>query len=141
MQIFNSFIKNEKGGSNLISAAAMMPLMALIIAAIVQITLLVNAKITVREAAYEALRFGVKSETPVDTATETVYRYSDIPGWQRGGKVDIQASVTGNPGEQVLNVEVVYKVPVINSSLFSNSKSGFVNLSSGLVKRRLEESL
>lgn len=141
MRKFISLIKNEKGGSNLISAAVMMPLMVLLIAAIVQITLLVNAKMTVREAAFEALRFGVKSETPVDTAVGTAYQYSDIPGWQRGGNVEVKASVTENAGEKVLNVEVTYKVPVINSSLFSDSQSGFAVVGSGLVKRRLEESL
>lgn len=141
MRINIGFIKNEKGGSNLISAAVMMPLMVLIIAAIVQITLLVNAKMTVREAAYEALRFGVKSDMPTVTATGTAYKYSNIPGWKKGGNVIVRASLDGNAGERVLNVEVAYKVPVINSSFFAKSRGGFVIVSSGLVKRRLEESL
>lgn len=136
-----SFIKNEKGGSNLISAAVMMPLMVLIIAAIVQITLLVNAKMTVREAAYEALRFGVKSDTPAATAMGTAYQYSEIPGWKKGGNLIVKAYLDGNPGDRVLKVQVIYKVPVINRFFFKKSQRDFIFISSGSVKRRLEESL
>ena len=134
------FLKNEKGGSNLLSAAAILPLLTLMIAAIVQITLLVNAKMTVREAAFEALRFGVKSDAPVVAAIDTAYKYSGLPGWVSGGNVSVSAYTSGPTVEKVLNVEVKYKVPVINSSLFGG-RGGFATVTSGLIKRRLEDSL
>lgn len=136
-----SFIKNEKGGSNLISAAAIIPIMILMIAAIVQINLLVNAKITVREAAFEALRFGVKSDIPLETAINTAYNYSNLPGWVKDGNVKVEAYLSGPVQERILNVEIKYQVPVINSTFFADGRSGFTTVSSGIVQRRIEDSI
>lgn len=138
---FKSIFNGEKGGSNLISAAVIFPLMMLIIAGIVQITLLVNAKITVREAAFEALRFGVKSETPERTAEITAYKYSSLPGWVKGGNLYVTSYLSGPVEEAVLNVEITYKVPVISSKIFADSRSGFTDVKSGLIQRRLEDGI
>ncbi|MDO8886674.1 hypothetical protein [Candidatus Oleimmundimicrobium sp.] len=133
-------IKNEKGMQSILVATVMIPLLFMILAFMVQVDVIAKANQAVQEASFEAVRAGVISDMPVDTAVDTAYNWCGgaLPGWSKGDRVDVTASLVGSGSDQELAVNVAYSVPVFVEVLFKDSGTEIIKVN-GVSKMRIEE--
>lgn len=106
-------------GSVLLELALIMPILILTIAGIVQFGFILNAKIAVNAAAYEAARAATISDNPHNAALNTIENYagSNISGWSFNERLKADINISGtDPGSEVA-VEVIYGVPVFFSKV------------------------
>ncbi|WP_244262244.1 TadE/TadG family type IV pilus assembly protein [Thermoanaerobacter wiegelii] len=99
------FLKDKRAASQLISSAALIPILLLIMASIVNISVVSNMQTLVNEAAFEGARIGIKSDTPEQTAQMAVVNFGNgITGWKIGDRLSVSTSVKND----MLTVEVKY---------------------------------
>jgi Flp pilus assembly protein TadG len=113
-------------GNVLIEFALIMPVLLLILAGIIQFGFLLNAKIAVNSASYEAARAATLSDNPEDDAISSVISYasSSLPGWDLNKQLSIEIDKTGNaPGDRV-QINVFYDVPIFFSRILPVLESG-----------------
>jgi Flp pilus assembly protein TadG len=113
-------------GNVLIEFALIMPVLLLILAGIIQFGFLLNAKIAVNSASYEAARAATLSDNPEDDAISSVISYasSSLPGWDLNKQLSIEIDKTGNaPGDRV-RINVFYDVPIFFSRILPVLESG-----------------
>lgn len=119
-------IIQSKNGSVLVEFALIMPVLILILAGIIQFGFLLNAKIAVNSASYEAARAATLSDDPEADAINAVASYAaaSLPGWDLGEQLSIEINTTGNsPGDSV-QINVFYDVPLFFSKILPISESG-----------------
>jgi Flp pilus assembly protein TadG len=119
-------IIQSKNGSVLVEFALIMPVLILILAGIIQFGFLLNAKIAVNSASYEAARAATLSDNPEADAINaaTSYAAGSMPGWDLGEQLSIEINTTGNsPGDSV-QINVFYDVPLFFSKILPISESG-----------------
>ncbi|MGB9808974.1 MAG: TadE/TadG family type IV pilus assembly protein, partial [Caldanaerobacter sp.] len=99
------FLKDRKAASQLISSAALIPILLFIVASIANISVVSNMQTLVNEAAFEGARIGIKSDTPEQTAQMAVVNFGDgITGWKIGDRLSVITSLKND----MLTVEVRY---------------------------------
>ena len=103
--MMRKFLKDRRAASQLISTAALIPILLFILASTVNIAVVSNMQTLVNEAAFEGARIGIKSDTPEQTAQMAVLNFGDgITGWKIGDRLAVNTAV--NSG--ILTVEVRY---------------------------------
>ncbi|WP_240951496.1 hypothetical protein [Caldanaerobacter subterraneus] len=103
--MIRKFLKDRRAASQLISLAALIPILLLIMASTVNIAVVSNMQTLVNEAAFEGARIGIKSDTPEQTAQMAVVNFGDgITGWKIGDRLIVSTSLNSD----VLTVEVKY---------------------------------
>ena len=120
-----SIIQSERGNV-LVEFALIMPVLILILAGIIQFGFLLNAKIAVNSASYEAARAATLSDDPEADAIRaaTSYASASLPGWDLGDRLSMEVNTTGHlPGDMV-QVNVFYNVPLFFSKILSISENG-----------------
>lgn len=133
---------SEKGNV-FIELALVMPILILLIAGIVQFGFLLNAKIAVNSASYEAARAATLSDDPESDAINAVLAYasSTMPGWNFDERLSLKVDISGtNPGD-IVQVEVTYRIPVFFSKIppFSMMGDGYADISGSSVMRMEEK--
>jgi len=129
---------SEKG-SVFVELALVLPVLILLIAAIIQFGFLLNAKIAVNSASYEAARAATLSNDPESDAVNAALEYasSTMPGWNLNERLSLRIYISGtNPGDAV-GVDVIYKVPIFFSKIppFSMIGDGFAEVTGSSVMR------
>ena len=105
MEMIRKFLKDKRAASQLISLAALIPIILLILASTVNIAVVSSMQTLVNEAAFEGARIGIKSDTPEQTAQMAVVNFGDgITGWKIGDRLIVSTSLNND----VLTVEVKY---------------------------------
>ncbi|WP_432203881.1 TadE/TadG family type IV pilus assembly protein [Thermoanaerobacter uzonensis] len=103
--MMRKFLKDRRAASQLISSAALIPILLLILASIVNISVVSNMQTMVNEAAFEGARIGIKSDTPEQTAQMAVLNFGEgITGWKIGDRLSVITSLKND----MLTVEVRY---------------------------------
>ena len=116
----------SKNGNVLVEFALIMPILILILAGIVQFGFLLNGKIAVNSASYEAAREATLSDNPEADAINAVVSYASasLPGWDLQEQLSIEINTTGNsPGDSV-QIKVFYDVPLFFSKILPISENG-----------------
>jgi len=109
----------SRRGSIFIELALVLPILILLIAGIVQFGFLINAKVAVNSASYEAARIATLSDNPEIDAISAVLAYasSTMPGWNFDERLSLKVNISGrNPGD-VVDVEVTYLIPIFFSEI------------------------
>ncbi len=135
------FRRQEKG-SMLLELALILPLLLAILAAIVQFGFILNAKIAVNSAAYEAARAATLDPEPQKAAMAAIKDYpgSALPGWSFEDRLDASIQLESlDPGHPV-KVSIDYKVPIFFPKIisFPNIEDGNF-IVSGFSIMRIEE--
>lgn len=103
--MIRKFLKDRRAASQLISSAALIPILLFIVASIANISVVSNMQTLVNEAAFEGARIGIKSDTPEQTAQMAVANFGDgITGWKIGDRLSVITSLKND----TLTVEVRY---------------------------------
>lgn len=108
-------LKREKGATT-VEIVLWLPILILIIAMIIQFSLIMNARNAAQQASFEGARKGIVSTYPIQAATEAVYGFAgeSLPGWREGGRVRAHASTPqGTLPGCPLEVRVDYDVPIL----------------------------
>ncbi len=116
------FYKGENGNV-LLEFALIMPVLLLIIAGIIQFGFILNAKVAVNSASYEAARSATLSENPEVDAVNAVANYaaSSLSGWNLNERLSVEVDLSGNDPGDIVRINVFYNVPVFFSSIISGS--------------------
>ena len=116
------FYKSENGNV-LVEFALIMPVLLLIIAGIIQFGFILNAKVAVNSASYEAARTATLSGDPEVDAINAVVNYaaSSLSGWDINERLGVEVDLSGNDPGDIVRVNVSYNVPVFFSSIISSS--------------------
>jgi len=125
-------IRSERGNV-LIEFALILPVLILIIAGIIQFGFLLNAKIAVNTASYEAVRAATLSDDPEAGAIEAAISYASasLPGWKIGERLSVEVIRSGNlPGDMV-QVNILYNVPLFFSEflIITENSNDFIIVS------------
>lgn len=132
-----SFISEK--GNVFIELALVMPVLLLLIAGVVQFGFILNARVVVNSASYEAARVATLAEDPVREALNAIQNYasSTLPGWDFNERLKAKISISGtNPGD-VVSVEVTYLIPVFFPKIlpFTVGSGGYIDISGSSVMR------
>lgn len=131
-------LKSQKGNI-LVELALVTPVLLLILAGIVQFGFILNAKVAVNGASYEAARAATLAENPAQEALNSIQNYasSTLPGWDFGKRLKAKIDISGtNPGD-VVSVEVTYLVPIFFSKILpmATKDGGYIRISGSSVMR------
>lgn len=126
-------------GSVFVEFALVLPVLILLVAGIIQFGFLLNAKIAVNSASYEAARAATLSNDPESGAVNAALEYasSTMPGWNLNERLSLRIDISGtNPGDAV-GVDVIYKVPIFFSKIppFSMIGDGHAEVTGSSVMR------
>lgn len=116
----------SENGNVLVEFALIMPVLLLILAGIIQFGFLLNGKIAVNSASYEAARAATLSDDPEADAINAVASYASasLPGWDLGEQLSMEINTTGDsPGDRV-QISVFYDVPLFFSKVLPISENG-----------------
>ena len=126
-------------GNILLELALILPLLLLLIAGIVQFGFILNAKIAVNSASYEAARAATLSEDPSATALKVAKDYagSNLPGWDYNDRLEVRTNIAGNAPGDPINVEVIYQVPLFfkNISSLAGDENSMIEVKGASVMR------
>ncbi len=140
--MMNSLKSHNTKGNIMLELALVLPVFLLLIAGIIQFGFMLNAKIAVNSAAYEAARVATVSEDPYNAAIAAALDYagSNLPGWNYSQRLKTNVDIPGTTPGTPLTVTVIYQVPVFFSNLkpFSEYDSNFANIK-GTSVMRVEE--
>lgn len=117
-------LKDRRGISEYVAAASLIPVLMLLFAMAIQLTVLGVLQLAVNEAAFEAARAAARSPTPYATAVQTAQNFAKgfILGWK--DKVRVTMVQTPNkPGDPV-TVQVSFPVPQFFSALQTKTVYG-----------------
>jgi hypothetical protein len=124
--------KSSEQGNVFIELALVMPILILLVAGIIQFGFILNAKVAVNSASYEAARAATLSDKPeLDAANSALsYAYSTLPGWSFDERLSLKVDVSGTDPGDIVQVEVIYKVPVFFSKIspFSMFEDGYAEV-------------
>jgi len=124
--------KSSEQGNVFIELALVMPILILLIAGIIQFGFILNAKVAVNSASYEAARAATLSDKPeLDAANSALsYACSTLPGWSFDERLSLKVDVSGTDPGDIVQVEVIYKVPVFFSKIspFSMFEDGYAEV-------------
>jgi len=99
-------LKDNKGFSQMLVIAALIPVIMLVLGGMINVSSVTSLQTFVQEAALQGARIGIRSETPVETATNAIVLFGDgIAGWNLTDRLTINASFAS----QTLTVEVQYE--------------------------------
>jgi len=118
--------KSNEPGNVMLELALVMPLFLLLLSGIIQFGFILNAKVAVNSASYEASRAATLADDPEKAAITTIEEYakSTLPGWDFNDRLEAKINVSGtDPGDSV-SVQVVYKIPVFFANIFPFSSEG-----------------
>ena len=136
--MFKIKIFQEKG-SVFIELAIVLPILILIIAGIIQFGFLLNAKIAVNSASYEAARIATLSDNPEKDVVNVVLAYasSTMPGWNFDERLSLKLDISGTKPGDIVNVEITYLIPVFFSKIapFSTFEDGYAKVVGSSVMR------
>jgi len=136
--MFKIKIFQEKG-SVFIELAIVLPILILIIAGIIQFGFLLNAKIAVNSASYEAARIATLSDNPEKHAVNVLLAYasSTMPGWNFDERLSLKLDISGTKPGDIVNVEITYLIPVFFSKIapFSTFEDGYAKVVGSSVMR------
>ena len=131
-----------KDGAVFIELALVMPILLLLVAGIVQFGFILNAKVAVNSASYEAARAATLAEDPVEEALSSVQNYasSTLPGWDFSERLKANVDISGTEPGDIVKVEVIYSIPVFFSKILPlpGSESGYADVC-GVSVMRVEE--
>lgn len=129
----------QEKGSIFIELALVLPILILLIAGIIQFGFLLNAKIAVNSASYEAARIATLSDNPETDAINAVSAYasSTIPGWNFDERLGLKLNISGTEPGDIVDVEVTYLIPVFFSKIapFSMFENGYAKVIGSSVMR------
>lgn len=130
---------HSEKGSIFIEIVLILPILILLIAGIIQFGFLLNAKIAVNSASYEAARAATLSENPESDAINTALAYasSAMPGWNFDERLNLRVNITGREPGDIVEVEVIYKTPIFFSKIppFSIIGDDYTEVSGSSVMR------
>jgi uncharacterized protein (UPF0333 family) len=132
----------NQNGNVLLELSLILPVLLLFISGIIQFGFILNAKIAVNSAAYEATRTATISEEPYSSAIVAIEDYAkgSLPGWKFGERLKASVNIPDkNPGT-IITVEVIYSIPVFFSGIIHlpDTVNGFANIR-GMSAMRIEE--
>ncbi len=116
-------------GNVLVELALVLPVLILLLAGIVQFGFILNAKVAVNSASYEAVRIATLAENPEEAALAAVLNYASasLPGWSFDERLKARLNIPDkNPGT-LISVEVIYSIPIFFSNIFPFSAIGSNN--------------
>ena len=113
--------RQSEKGNVLVEFALIMPVLLLILAGIVQFGFLLNAKIAVNSASYEAARSATLSDNPEADAVRAAESYASasLPGWSFEDRLNMEFISSGYlPGDRI-QINLFYDVPLFFSGLLT----------------------
>ncbi len=119
---------SQQRGSMLLELALILPVLLAILAAVIQFGFILNAKVAVNSAAYEAARTATLADDPHTAAVTAIETYpgSALPGWNFNDRLSASIECDSlDPGNPV-KVSVKYSVPIFFPKILS-----FPNLENG----------
>lgn len=132
-----SFISEK--GNVFIELALVMPVLLLLIAGIVQFGFILNARVVVNSASYEAARAATLAEDPVGEALNAIQNYasSTLPGWDFDERLRAKINISGTDPGDVVSIEVTYLIPVFFPKIlpFAVGSGGYTDISGSSVMR------
>ena len=110
----------------MVEFALIMPVLLLILAGIIQFGFLLNAKIAVNSASYEAARSATLSDDPEADAIRAASSYASasLPGWSLGDRLSMEVETTGLQPGDLVQVKIFYNVPLFFSNVLPITKNG-----------------
>ena len=101
-------LKDQRGVGELVGGMVAIFFMSLTVVAIIVIMQAWNVKLATQQAAFEAARAGIVSDTPVQTAQTVAKNFASglIPNWNT---VQVSAVLQGSLPNQNLQVTVTYR--------------------------------
>lgn len=140
-QYFKKF--KQQHGNVLIELALVLPVLLLLLAGIVQFGFILNARVAVNSAAYEAVRTATLADEPDAAAIEAVsdYASASLPGWNFNERLRARVNIPDTDPGTIISVEVIYSIPVFFSNIFPFSQSGSLPVMEirGFSSMRIEE--
>jgi hypothetical protein len=107
-------LKDNKGFSQMLVISALIPVIMLVLAGMINVSSVTSLQTFVQEAALQGARIGIRSETPVETATNAIILFGDgIAGWNLTDRLTINASFAS----QILTIEVQYEFMLLGGLL------------------------
>jgi len=124
LEQIKSLLKDRRGISEYVAAASLIPVLMLLFAIAIQLTVLGVLQLAVNEAAFEAARSAARSPTPYATAVQTAQNFGNgfILGWKNKVQVTMIQS-PNNPGDPV-TVQVSFPVPQFFSAFQTKTVYG-----------------
>ena len=136
--MFRSKIYSEHGNV-FVELALVMPILILLVTGIIQFGFILNAKVAVNSASYEAARTATLSDNPEADAISSVLSYasSTLPGWNFNERLSLKIDISGTDPGDAVQVEVIYKVPIFFSKIppFSSFEDSYANICGSSVMR------
>ncbi len=127
-QLKKSKAKNQSGeyGNIMLELALIMPLLLLLLSGIIQFGFILNAKVAVNSASYEASRAATLADNPEQAAIQSIedYAKSTLPGWSLSDRLKVKINISGTDPGGTVSVQVVYKIPVFFAKVFPFSSDG-----------------
>jgi len=116
-------IDGRTRGSVMLELALILPLLLIILVGIVQFGFILNAKIAVNSAAYEAARAATLSENIEKSVIKAIKNYpgSALPGWSFNDRLSSSVEAESDDPGSLVKVNVSYKVPIFFPKMFSFS--------------------
>ena len=116
----------SKRGNVLVEFALIMPVLLLILSGIIQFGFILNAKIAVNSASYEAARAATLSDNPEADAIKAAQSYASasLPGWDLGDRLCMEVITTGSQPGDIVQINIFYNVPLFFSKILPITKSG-----------------
>lgn len=113
-------------GSMLLETALISPILILLLAGIIQFGFILNAKVAVNAASYEAAKAATLSDDPRSKAIESAgdYASGSLPGWSYEERLKVQVYLSGTEPYDTVDVTVIYSVPVFFPKVLPESVAG-----------------
>jgi len=123
---FKTKNQSDEYGNVMLELALIMPLFLLLLSGIVQFGFILNAKVAVNSASYEASRAATLADNPEQAAIQSIedYAKSTLPGWSFGDRLNAKINISGSDPGDTVNVQVVYRIPVFFAKIFPFSPNG-----------------
>jgi uncharacterized protein (UPF0333 family) len=123
---YNTKKKSDEYGNVMLELALVMPLFLLLLSGIIQFGFILNAKVAVNSASYEASRTATLADNPEQAAIQSIedYAKSTLPGWSFDNRLKARISISGSDPGDTVSVQVVYKIPVFFAKIFPFSPDG-----------------
>jgi hypothetical protein len=117
-------LRDRRGISEYVAAASLIPVLMLLFAVAIQLTVLGVLQLAVNEAAFEAARSSARSPTPYATAVQTAQNFGNgfILGWKNKVQVTM-VQAPNNPGDPI-TVQVSFPVPQFSFPLQTKTVYG-----------------